>query len=69
MGVLLTRGPDVVLAKGSTVEMLLDRPLIFEADEIVFQGSNNYRRGGDESGPVPKKSNTGGTMGRRLPIP
>ncbi len=69
MGVLLTRGPDVVLAKGSTVEMLLDRPLIFNEDEVEFQGANNYRRSGDGSGPVNnKKSNTGG-FGRRLPIP
>lgn len=69
MGVLLTRGPDVVLAKGSTVEMLLDRPLIFEEGEIEFQGSNNFRRSSDGSGPAPKKSNTGGPLGRRLPIP
>lgn len=69
MGVLLTRGPDVVLAKGSTVEMLLDRQLVFTEDEVEFQGSNNYRRSSDGSGPVNnKKSNTGG-FGRRLPIP
>ena len=69
MGVLLTRGPDVVLAKGSTVEMLLDRPLSFEEAEIEFQGSNNYRRSSDGSGPASKKPNTGGVLGRRLPIP
>ncbi len=69
MAVLLTRGPDVVLAKGSTVEMLLDRQLSFTEDEVEFQGSGNYRRSGDGSGPVNnKKSNTGG-FGRRLPIP
>jgi hypothetical protein len=36
MYVLLTRGPDAVLAKGSTVEMVTDRPLQFEKNEIDF---------------------------------
>ena len=35
-GVLLTRGPDVVLSKGSVVEMLLDRSLYFEEKEVDF---------------------------------
>ena len=34
MGVLLTRGPDTVLGRGSTLEMVLDRTLIFTATEI-----------------------------------
>lgn len=34
IGVLVTRGPDAVLAKGSTVEMILDRPLSFSAEEV-----------------------------------
>jgi type IV secretion system protein VirB10 len=37
-GVLLTRGPDVVLSKGSVVEMVLDRALYFEEKEIEFSG-------------------------------
>jgi hypothetical protein len=32
--VLLTRGPDAILAKGSTIEMVLDRPISFAAEEI-----------------------------------
>src|SRR5882672_7009696 len=36
MGVLLTRGPDAVLAKGSTIEMILDRTLTFQAAELNF---------------------------------
>ena len=32
--VLLARGPDLVLAKGTTVEMVLDRPLRFTAREL-----------------------------------
>jgi type IV secretion system protein VirB10 len=36
MAVLLTRGPDAVLAQGSTIEMVTDRPLQFEKSEIDF---------------------------------
>jgi type IV secretion system protein VirB10 len=34
IGVLLTRGPDATLSKGSTVEMILDRPLVFNAEDL-----------------------------------
>jgi type IV secretion system protein VirB10 len=34
-GVLATRGPDAVLDKGSTVEMVLDRDLKFTRDELA----------------------------------
>src|SRR6266704_366482 len=33
-GVLLSRGPDAVLAKGTTLEMVLDRALSFNEDEL-----------------------------------
>ncbi len=69
MGVLLTRGPEVVLAKGSTVEMLLDRQLVFEETELDFQGTGTGRRSNDGTGPVSNKKNNGGGFGRRLPIP
>lgn len=36
MIVLLTRGPDTVLAKGSTIEMVTDRPLQFAKNEVDF---------------------------------
>ncbi|MEN6536584.1 MAG: hypothetical protein ABFD60_03160 [Bryobacteraceae bacterium] len=39
MGVLLSRGPDAVLARGTTVEMVLDRQLTFTADEVDFGGA------------------------------
>src|SRR4249920_2337455 len=35
-GVLLSRGPDAVLAKGTTLEMVLDRALNFNDDELTF---------------------------------
>jgi hypothetical protein len=34
MGVLLTRGPEIMLAKGNTLEMVLDRPLSFDQNEL-----------------------------------
>lgn len=36
IGVLLSRGPDAVLDKGTTVEMVLDRPISFTDAEINF---------------------------------
>ena len=33
-GLLLSHGPDTVLAQGTSVEMVLDRPLVFAAGEI-----------------------------------
>ena len=34
VGVMMTRGPDAVLQRGSTMEMLLDRELRFQEDEL-----------------------------------
>jgi len=36
VGVLLSRGPDAVLDKGATVEMVLDRPLGFSENDLNF---------------------------------
>jgi type IV secretion system protein VirB10 len=33
---LVSRGPDAVVAKGSTVEMVLDRPLSFDESDVNF---------------------------------
>jgi type IV secretion system protein VirB10 len=41
-GVLMTRGPDAVLQRGSTMEMLLDRTIEFRADEIP-EGTSSMR--------------------------
>jgi hypothetical protein len=66
-GVLLTRGPDAILAKGSTIEMVLDRPLVFEATEVNFsstQGSGHY-----SDGPGPVQANRSqGIPVRRVPF-
>jgi type IV secretion system protein VirB10 len=34
--VLASHGPDAVIAKGSTVEMVLDRPIVFNASDLDF---------------------------------
>jgi hypothetical protein len=44
LGVLLTRGPEAILPKGSTVEMILDRPLIFTPDELVAAQTGGFAR-------------------------
>ena len=62
VGVLLSRGPDAVLAKGSTIEMVLDRQLRFEGDELDFGGSMpRVRTGG--GGPEQRQER------RSLPMP
>lgn len=39
LGVLLSRGPDAMLTKGSTIEMVLDRPLRFETSDLNFSSA------------------------------
>lgn len=39
VGVLLTRGPDATLSKGSTVEMVLDRTLTYQESELDFSNA------------------------------
>jgi hypothetical protein len=65
MGVLLSRGPDAVLAKGSSLEMVLDRPLQFKASELDFGG--NSMRPVPDSGGGPVPSNRKGGLGAGLP--
>lgn len=76
IGVLLTRGPDAILAKGSSVEMVLDRNIGFEASELDFSNAPvQVRRFSDSgTGPLPSiKQQQGGATGwpgatRRPPI-
>jgi hypothetical protein len=65
MGVLLTRGPDAVLAKGSTIEMVLDRPLVFSEEELDFSEAawRPSRASSGGGGPVRKEER------RSIPIP
>ena len=40
IGVLVTRGPDAVLSRGTTVEMVIDRPVSFNEADLNF---GNYQ--------------------------
>ena len=51
IGVLTSRGPDATLTKGSTVEMVLDRPILFSESELNF--SNAPPRGPMSDGGAP----------------
>ena len=56
IGVLLSRGPDAVLARGSTLEMVLDRPISFTESELNFgnyQAPRNSAVGATEAGKSP----------------
>jgi type IV secretion system protein VirB10 len=55
IGVLLTRGPDAVLAKGTTMEMVLDRPLEFTTSDIDFRNSMPRANSSDGPGPQPSR--------------
>jgi hypothetical protein len=67
-GVLLSRGPDAVLAKGTTLEMVIDRPLIYDETEL----DNSIARGraiGEGPGPLPSHKQQPVPMpGRRFPL-
>lgn len=69
MSVLLSRGPDAVLAKGSTLEMVLDRPIRFEENELDFSHSMSRAPTADSgAGPLPSKHNSLPMPGRRWPL-
>jgi type IV secretion system protein VirB10 len=54
VGILLTRGPEAILAKGTTVEMILDRQVQFEESELDFSNSIPRRSSSsDGGGPLP----------------
>lgn len=60
VGVLMSRGPDAVLAKGTTIEMILDRPLEFAPKEVDFSSALPVRGNVNEGpGPLPSKKNDG----------
>jgi hypothetical protein len=67
VAVLFTRGPDAELTKGSTIEMVLDRPLTFAADEVNFttMAPGHYA---DGPGPQPNRNSNPGVPVMRRPI-
>jgi len=67
-GVLFSRGPDAVLSKGSTLEMVLDREVSFDESELNFNGYQAPRRATGSSGdPAPDRKT--GTMPPRKQWP
>jgi hypothetical protein len=65
-GVLLSRGPEAVLAKGTTLEMVLDRQLSFSDAEIEAWAPSR-RNIGEGNGPMPsQKQSVPGS--RRYPL-
>ncbi|HEV2198411.1 MAG TPA: hypothetical protein VGR73_01220 [Bryobacteraceae bacterium] len=50
MAVMFTRGPDAVLAKGTTIEMILDRQVTFGADELDFTNALPRRSAASDGG-------------------
>jgi type IV secretion system protein VirB10 len=65
IGVLLTRGPDAILAKGTTMEMVLDRQLQFSATDIDFRNAMPRAQSSDGPGPQPSRKSQNS---RRFPI-
>lgn len=55
IAVLLTRGPDAILAKGTTMEMVLDRPLQFSNSDIDFRNPMPRAQSSDGPGPQPSR--------------
>lgn len=66
IGVLATRGPDAILARGSTVEMVLDRPVSFSENELNFSGYQAPRAAG--SAPPPEASKDSPSARKRWPL-
>lgn len=67
IGVMFTRGPEAVLAKGTTLEMVLDRPVQFESSELDFSNVQIRRGTSDGPGPLPSKKSSS-VPGRRWPL-
>lgn len=65
IGVLVTRGPDAVLAKGTTVEMVLDRRLTYDESELNFANLPPRYTSSDGGGPLPSHKTQ--TSTRRFP--
>ncbi|MCU1237209.1 MAG: hypothetical protein JWP63_5176 [Candidatus Solibacter sp.] len=64
VGVLMSRGPDAVLARGSTLEMVMDRPISFTEKELDF-GGYQPPRSSVAAGPDPNSTDRKST----LPLP
>ncbi|HLJ51393.1 MAG TPA: hypothetical protein VKU01_35545 [Bryobacteraceae bacterium] len=66
VGVLLSRGPEATLDKGSSMEMVLDRNLQFDSKEL--EGMSTTNRPALNSGPGPQSNKKSQVTGRRWPL-
>jgi hypothetical protein len=66
IGVLASRGPEAILAKGTTMDMVLDRPLLFNPSEIDFADPMSRARSLDGTGPLPSRKSQ--SPQRRFPL-
>jgi hypothetical protein len=66
IGVLVTRGPEAVLAKGTTLEMVLDRQVKFDDAELDFSHVAPRATSSGDSGPLPSAKSRNST--RRFPL-
>ena len=68
IGVLATRGPEAVLERGSTLEMVLDRTISFTEQELDFSSVMPSQRSGYVAAPPANETRRGvplpGRMGR-----
>jgi hypothetical protein len=67
-GVLLSRGPDAVLAKGTTLELVIDRDIVYDESELDASMSGARRTLGEGSGPLPSKRQGAVPMPGRPPL-
>lgn len=70
VGVLLSRGPDALLAKGTQLDMVLDRELSFTTEELNFSAASQRISVDAGAGPVSQKDRDGNRLprlGRRYP--
>ncbi len=69
-GVFLTRGPDVMLERGTQLDMVLDRDLYFTEAEVNFENPVSGRSVDVGNGPDPNRNqnNSGGGRLGRFPL-
>jgi hypothetical protein len=65
-GVLMSRGPEAVLPRGTTVEMILDRTLEYTDSDLEF--APQTRRQIVDSGSTQQKKERGVPLGKRFPM-
>jgi type IV secretion system protein VirB10 len=68
IAVLTTRGPDAVLAKGATVEMVLDRDLTFTESDLDFANYQAPRMAPAQAAPDAGKGASTPFPIRRIPL-